>query len=115
MAACGPPGGGRNVMTGRLVRHFVPMWCPETDEQGMRRIFGSILRGFLDLQLQPIVQKARASMEADAATMAVLSKAAIDLDKQRGSMGSAAIGQSSSRARSEQMFSNALVAAAVDL
>ena len=110
VAACGPPGGGRNTMTDRLVRHFVPIWCPETDASGMQRIFGSILRGFLDLHLSIIVDKARVSMESDAHTMTILSKAPIDLPKTQTTVGS-----NGPNTKPERMFGNALVAAAVDL
>ena len=69
VAACGPPGGGRNDMTSRLVRHFVPIWCPETSQEGMQRIFGAILGGFMDLHLSPIVQQACEQMKATVLTM----------------------------------------------
>ena len=62
VAACGPPGGGRNNMTARLVRHFVPVWCPETTQEGMQRIFGAILGGFMELHLSPIVKQASTIM-----------------------------------------------------
>lgn len=47
IAACGPPGGGRNAITPRLVRHFSLIWIPELSESAMRDIFVSILSGFL--------------------------------------------------------------------
>ena len=84
-AACGPPGGGRNKMTARLVRHFVPIWCPETSEEGMQRIFGAILGGFMDLHLSPIVKQAQTLMMSSDDTEnndtfgEALVKAAVDL------------------------------------
>ena len=47
VAACGPPGGGRNTITPRLIRHFNLIWVPELSENAMRGIFDSILQGFL--------------------------------------------------------------------
>jgi dynein heavy chain len=47
IAACAPPGGGRNVMTPRLTRHFHMMWQPQLDDNSMKTIFSSILCGFL--------------------------------------------------------------------
>jgi len=47
IAACGPPGGGRNTITPRLVRHFNLLWVPQMSEAAMQGIFGSILSGFL--------------------------------------------------------------------
>ena len=47
VAACGPPGGGRNPLTARLVRHFNLLWVPELAEESMQAIFGAILDGFL--------------------------------------------------------------------
>jgi dynein heavy chain len=93
VAACGPPGGGRNTMTSRLVRHFVPLWCPETSEEGMQRIFGAILGGFLELHLSPITKQAQLAMK----------KSSDKSDKE------------SSVEPSRETFGAALVAAAVDL
>lgn len=46
-AICAPPGGGRNVLTPRFIRHFSMMFIPSTSEQAMSTIFTSILSGFL--------------------------------------------------------------------
>jgi dynein heavy chain len=46
IAACGPPGGGRNALTPRLVRHFNLLWIPQLSKEGMQRIFINILSGF---------------------------------------------------------------------
>lgn len=43
---CTPPGGGRNVLTPRFVRHFSMVFIPTTTENAMRTIFTSILDGF---------------------------------------------------------------------
>ena len=47
IAACGPPGGGRNTITPRLVRHFNLLWMPQMSGSAMQNIFGNILSGFL--------------------------------------------------------------------
>ena len=48
IAGCGPPGGGRNAMTPRVIRHFNLIWVPELSKQAMQKIFVSILEGFLN-------------------------------------------------------------------
>ena len=47
IAACGPPGGGRNAITPRLVRHFNLLWVPLLQQASMTKIFTAILEGFL--------------------------------------------------------------------
>merc|ERR1712000_581543 len=47
MAACGPPGGGRNPTTPRLLRYFHLLAVPNLSEDNMKKIFVSILSGFL--------------------------------------------------------------------
>ena len=49
IAACGPPGGGRNAITQRLVRHFNLLWLPTIANESMKRIFVSVLDGFLSV------------------------------------------------------------------
>ncbi|KAG2381746.1 hypothetical protein C9374_006130 [Naegleria lovaniensis] len=46
-AACGPPGGGRNPTTPRLLRLFHLLRIPELSKNSMTLIFESILDGFL--------------------------------------------------------------------
>eukprot|EP00796_Vickermania_ingenoplastis_P004622 gene4627-3332_t len=48
VAACGPPEGGRNPVTARLTRLFHLLQIPNLTDDSMRRIFGSILKGFLE-------------------------------------------------------------------
>jgi dynein heavy chain len=48
VCACAPPGGGRNAVTPRLLRHFNMIWVPDLSEHSMKTIFASILRGFLE-------------------------------------------------------------------
>ncbi|CAH8497721.1 unnamed protein product, partial [Dicrocoelium dendriticum] len=45
-AACGPPGGGRNPVSARLIRHFSVLSIPPSSEISMKHIFTSILKGF---------------------------------------------------------------------
>ena len=50
VAACAPPGGGRNAVTPRLFRHFNMIWVPELSQASMKTIFTAILKGNLDLK-----------------------------------------------------------------
>nr|XP_022908003.1 dynein heavy chain 1, axonemal-like [Onthophagus taurus] len=43
VAAMGPPGGGRNPVTARLLRHFHYLAFTELEEQSKEKIFGTIL------------------------------------------------------------------------
>ncbi|CAM9445138.1 unnamed protein product [Ectocarpus fasciculatus] len=43
VAAMGPPGGGRNFVTPRLLRHFNLFCFPEFDDNTLRRIFSTIV------------------------------------------------------------------------
>lgn len=47
IAANAPPGGGRSVVTARLLRHFHLINVPDLSRPTMMRIFSSILEGFL--------------------------------------------------------------------
>ena len=53
VAACGPPGGGRQEVTPRLLRHFTMLSMPAPSEGAMRTIFGAILGGFLGAFFSP--------------------------------------------------------------
>lgn len=50
IAACAPPGGGRNAVTPRLFRHFNMIWVPDLSHASMKTIFTAILKGNLDLK-----------------------------------------------------------------
>merc|ERR1712196_690033 len=55
IAACGPPGGGRMVVTPRLFRHFNMIWMPSLLQEAMNTILASILGGWLG-HVKPEVQ-----------------------------------------------------------
>ncbi|XP_074520194.1 dynein axonemal heavy chain 6 [Halichoeres trimaculatus] len=46
-AACAPPGGGRNPVTARFMRHFSMLCLPTPSENSLKQIFKAILNGFL--------------------------------------------------------------------
>ncbi|KAH3860157.1 hypothetical protein DPMN_023048 [Dreissena polymorpha] len=46
-AACAPPGGGRNNVTPRLIRHFAMLTIPSPSEHSLKHMFMQILAGFL--------------------------------------------------------------------
>ncbi|KAI3384925.1 hypothetical protein SNEBB_000114 [Seison nebaliae] len=54
-AACAPPGGGRNKVTARFLRHFSIFNLAQPAEFSLKHIFKSILNGFL----QPFPTKVR--------------------------------------------------------
>ncbi|KAJ3207853.1 Dynein heavy chain 6, axonemal [Entophlyctis luteolus] len=47
VTCCAPPGGGRNVVTPRLLRHFNMLNIPAPSEHSLSTIFKSIVDGFL--------------------------------------------------------------------
>ncbi|XP_049864535.1 dynein axonemal heavy chain 6 [Schistocerca gregaria] len=54
IAACAPPGGGRNPLTPRFVRHFSMLFIPSPSEFTLKNIFKVILRGFLSDFTNPV-------------------------------------------------------------
>ncbi|KAL7754338.1 hypothetical protein RI367_000319 [Sorochytrium milnesiophthora] len=60
VAACAPPGGGRNVVTPRLLRHFNLLCIPMPSDASLARIFRSIVDGFI----KPFSNEVRACAEA---------------------------------------------------
>ncbi|XP_052130991.1 dynein axonemal heavy chain 6 [Frankliniella occidentalis] len=63
-AACAPPGGGRNPLTPRFVRHFSMLHIPKPNEASLKVIFKSILRGFLSDFVKPILDMADSVVNA---------------------------------------------------
>lgn len=47
VAACAPPGGGRNELSPRLVKQFHMIWLTNLAKSSLNRIFSSIVQGFL--------------------------------------------------------------------
>jgi dynein heavy chain len=47
-AACGPPGGGRNNVTPRLLRHFCMFSIPAPNEYSLKAIFKALTKGFFN-------------------------------------------------------------------
>lgn len=47
VAAMGPPGGGRNPITNRLLRHFNMLTMTDMSDESCRRIFTTILGSFV--------------------------------------------------------------------
>ncbi|XP_074661680.1 dynein axonemal heavy chain 6-like [Tubulanus polymorphus] len=46
-AACAPPGGGRNPISARFIRHFAMYCIPPPSEHSLKHMFSAILQGFL--------------------------------------------------------------------
>ncbi|KAI9333548.1 dynein heavy chain and region D6 of dynein motor-domain-containing protein [Obelidium mucronatum] len=47
VTCCAPPGGGRNIVTPRFLRHFNMLNIPSPSEMSLSKIFKSIVEGFL--------------------------------------------------------------------
>ena len=54
-SACAPPGGGRNPVTARMIRHFGMFSIPSPSDSALKTIFSAILGGFLQ-EFQPAVR-----------------------------------------------------------
>jgi dynein heavy chain len=57
LACAAPPGGGRSVITPRFSRHFHVLSMPQPSEHTLRKIFNSILGGFLNFGFQENVKR----------------------------------------------------------
>jgi len=60
-SACAPPGGGRNNVSPRLLRHFHLIWLTNLSADSMNRIFTCILEGFLQ-HIAPSLAEAASSL-----------------------------------------------------
>ncbi|XP_042305526.1 dynein axonemal heavy chain 6 [Sceloporus undulatus] len=63
-SACAPPGGGRNPVTPRFIRHFAMLCLPTPSEHSLKQIFEAILKGFLAEFSQAVKQTAKSIVEA---------------------------------------------------
>ncbi|XP_019622649.1 PREDICTED: dynein heavy chain 6, axonemal-like [Branchiostoma belcheri] len=63
-AACAPPGGGRNPVTPRLIRHFSMLCLPSPSEHSLKHIFKAILSGFLKDFPAPVKQSVESVVSA---------------------------------------------------
>lgn len=54
--ACAPPGGGRNPLTPRFVRHFAMLFIPAPTDFSLKGIFKSIITGFLEEFVESVKQ-----------------------------------------------------------
>ncbi|XP_077201567.1 dynein axonemal heavy chain 6 isoform X2 [Paroedura picta] len=63
-AACAPPGGGRNPVTARFIRHFAMLCLPTPSEHSLKQIFQAILKGFLAEFSSAVKQSAKSIVDA---------------------------------------------------
>ncbi|XP_007947093.1 dynein axonemal heavy chain 6 [Orycteropus afer afer] len=64
VSACAPPGGGRNPVTPRFMRHFSMLCLPMPSEHSLKQIFQAILNGFLNEFTPAVRQTASNIVEA---------------------------------------------------
>uniref|UniRef100_A0A182FSK0 AAA+ ATPase domain-containing protein n=1 Tax=Anopheles albimanus TaxID=7167 RepID=A0A182FSK0_ANOAL len=58
-AACAPPGGGRNVLSPRFIRHFALFSLPSPSSDTLKTIFKGLLGGFLNefsMAIRPLAE-----------------------------------------------------------
>jgi len=67
-AACAPPGGGRNEVTERFIRHFAMFSLPKPDDLALKTIFVQMVSGFLESEefSKPIQAMAKNIIDAAA-------------------------------------------------
>ncbi|XP_066474528.1 dynein axonemal heavy chain 6 [Tiliqua scincoides] len=63
-SACAPPGGGRNPVTARFIRHFAMLCLPTPSEHSLKQIFQAILKGFLADFAPAVKQSAKSIVDA---------------------------------------------------
>ena len=65
--ACAPPGGGRNEVSPRLLRHYHMIWVTSLAGSSMARIFTSILGGYLAVEAPAVLDLATPIVNATVA------------------------------------------------
>uniref|UniRef100_G3T3T9 Dynein axonemal heavy chain 6 n=1 Tax=Loxodonta africana TaxID=9785 RepID=G3T3T9_LOXAF len=76
VSACAPPGGGRNPVTPRFIRHFSMLCLPMPSEHSLKQIFQAILNGFLSDFPPAVKQTASNIVEA---AVEIYNRMSIDL------------------------------------
>uniref|UniRef100_A0A8C6R3K0 Dynein, axonemal, heavy chain 6 n=1 Tax=Nannospalax galili TaxID=1026970 RepID=A0A8C6R3K0_NANGA len=76
VSACAPPGGGRNPVTPRFIRHFSMLCLPVPSEHSLKQIFQAILNGFLNDFTPAVKQTAPNIVEA---AVEIYNRMSIDL------------------------------------
>ncbi|XP_012666455.1 dynein heavy chain 6, axonemal [Otolemur garnettii] len=76
VSACAPPGGGRNPVTPRFIRHFSMFCLPTPSEHSLKQIFQAILNGFLYDFLPAVKQTAPNIVEA---SVEIYNRMSVDL------------------------------------
>jgi dynein heavy chain len=64
IGAMGPPGGGRNPVTQRFLRHFTMLSFPDLGHASLQRIMGTIFAHFLNEKLPPLAALAQPVVHA---------------------------------------------------
>nr|KAF6307771.1 dynein axonemal heavy chain 6 [Myotis myotis] len=75
-SACAPPGGGRNPVTPRFIRHFSMLCLPMPSEHSLKQIFQAILNGFL-FDFQPAVKQTASNIVE--ASVEIYNRMSVDL------------------------------------
>ncbi|XP_005385504.1 PREDICTED: dynein heavy chain 6, axonemal [Chinchilla lanigera] len=76
VSACAPPGGGRNPVTPRFIRHFSMFCLPMPSEHSLKQIFQAILNGFLSDFTPAVKQTAPNIVEA---SVEIYNRMSVDL------------------------------------
>uniref|UniRef100_A0A8C4FET8 Dynein axonemal heavy chain 6 n=1 Tax=Catagonus wagneri TaxID=51154 RepID=A0A8C4FET8_9CETA len=76
VSACAPPGGGRNPVTPRFIRHFSMLCLPVPSEHSLKQIFQAILNGFLNDFTPAVKQTASNIVEA---SVEIYNRMSVDL------------------------------------
>ncbi|XP_004437259.1 PREDICTED: dynein heavy chain 6, axonemal [Ceratotherium simum simum] len=76
VSACAPPGGGRNPVTPRFIRHFSMLCLPMPSEHSLKQIFQAILNGFLNDFPPAVKQTASNIVEA---SVEIYNRMSVDL------------------------------------